>query len=98
MRITRACLQAALCGMSLAVFAAGCCSSLTVTKVPVGADGQIEGVHYYLPKPFIVATPQADGTVNFDIIYLPDKSHEDAVQPVSTLSAYTFQISRDEKG
>ena len=76
----------------------GCSSTLTVTPVPVDKPSSAKGVIYYLPKPFLIATPQADGTVNFDVIYMPDKSHEYAIQPSSSLSAYTFQISRDEKG
>jgi hypothetical protein len=88
----------AVAGGVLASLLSGCSSTLTVTQVPVEKPSSAKGVTYYLPKPFLVTTPQADGTVNFDVIYMPDKSREYAIQPSSSLSAYTFQISRDEKG
>src|ERR1700743_737459 len=84
--------------MGFVLLLAGCSSNLDVKKVDIDHPEAAVGVTYYLPKPFLVASPQADGTVNFDVIYLPDKSHEYAIQPSSSLSAHTFQISRDEKG
>jgi hypothetical protein len=72
------------------------CASLTVTKVD--DHSPVAGIRYYLPKPFLQVTPRADGTVSLDVIYLPDKDHEYAIDPSSTFSAYTFQVSRDEKG
>jgi hypothetical protein len=74
------------------------CAGLTVTKVTPDNDATVKGIRYYLPKPFLQVTPQADGTVAVNVIYLPDKSHEYAIDPSSTLSSYTFQISHDEKG
>ena len=74
------------------------CASLTVTPVTQKNESAVKGVRYYLPKPYIQVTPQADGTVAVDVIYLPDLSHEYAIDTSSHLSAYTFQISRDEKG
>lgn len=74
------------------------CAKLQVTKVTDANAATGKGVHYYLPKPFIQVTPQADGTVAVDVVYLPDKSHEYAIDTSSTLSAFTFQVARDEKG
>lgn len=74
------------------------CADLTVTKVTDTNKDTVEGIHYYLPKPFLQVTPQADGTVTADVIYLPDKSHEYVIASSSVLSSYTCQISRDEKG
>jgi hypothetical protein len=82
-----------IAGITVALFG---CAHLNVTRVDDKSTA--EGIRYYLPKPFVVVTPRADGTVALDVIYLPDKDHEYAIEPSSTLSAYTFQISRDEKG
>src|SRR5258708_40211062 len=74
------------------------CASIKVTPVTKANASMVKGIHYYLPKPFIQVTPQADGTVVVDVIYLPDKDHEYAIHTSSQLSAFTFQASRDEKG
>jgi hypothetical protein len=86
---------------ALAVFSGGYllagCASLEVDKVANGS-ARPEGVRYCLPKPFLQATPQVDGTVAFDVIYLPDSDHCYAIKTKTDLSSYSFQISRDEKG
>jgi methionine-rich copper-binding protein CopC len=82
--------------VALAFLASGC-AHLDVKQVTKSNQDSVEGVRIYLPKPFLVATPQADGTVNFDFVFLPDKSQEYAIQPSEGLASYTFQVSRDEK-
>ncbi len=74
------------------------CADLTVTKVTDINNPTVAGVRYYLPKPYLQVTPQADGTISVDVIYLPDRSHAYAISTSSKLSSYTFQVSRDEKG
>ena len=66
------------------------CASIKVTKITPGNDATIQGIRYYLPKPFIQVTPQADGTMAVDVIYLPDKDHKYAINTSSHLSAFTF--------
>ena len=74
------------------------CADLTVRSVTDGKDATVVGVRYYLPKPYLQVTPQADGTISVDVVYLPDKSRAYAIDTSSKLSSYTFQVSRDEKG
>jgi hypothetical protein len=74
------------------------CADLTVTKVTDSNNATVAGVRYYLPKPYLQVTPQADGTISVDVVYLPDKTHAYAIATSSKLSSYTFQVSRDEKG
>jgi hypothetical protein len=74
------------------------CAELTVTKVTDSNNATVAGVRYYLPKPYLQVTPQADGTISVDVIYLPDKTHAYAIDTSSKLSSYTLQVSRDEKG
>jgi hypothetical protein len=77
------------------------CADLIVTPVNTGTngnDGTVKGVRYYLPKPFIVFAPQADGTVTANVVYMPDKSHEYAIDTKATMSSYGFQASTDPVG
>jgi hypothetical protein len=77
------------------------CANLIVTPVNTGTngnDGTVKGVRYYLPKPFIVFAPQSDGTVTANVVYLPDRSHEYAIDTTSTMSSYGFQASTDPVG
>jgi hypothetical protein len=74
------------------------CANLTVTKVSADNDATTKGVRYYLPKPYLQVTPQPDGTISVDVIFLPDKQREYAIDTSSHFSSYTFQIARDEKG
>ncbi|MDB6104574.1 MAG: hypothetical protein JWO52_4573 [Gammaproteobacteria bacterium] len=84
-------------GALMALLLAGC-ASLTVTHIDKTHDSAVNGVRYCLPKPFLQATPQADGTISVDVIYLPDQNKCYAIDTSSKMSSYTFQFSRDEKG
>jgi hypothetical protein len=79
-----------------ALLAAGC-ANVTVTKLD-DKNKAAKGLRYYLPKPYLQAVPQADGTVSVEVIFLPDKSRSYAIDTTSYMSSYTFQASRDEKG
>jgi hypothetical protein len=74
------------------------CANLTVTHVTPGNQATVQGVRYYLPKPFLQVVPKADGTVSVTVIYLPNTSREYAVDTTSLASSYTFQIARDPLG
>ncbi len=89
----------ALALVSGVYFLAGC-AHLEVSKIASERSSRDspEGVRYCLPKPFLQGTPQLDGTVAFDVVYLPDSNHCYAIKTSTTLSNYTFQVSRDEKG
>lgn len=89
--------RALLIVFAMSILLAGC-ADLTVTKVTDTNNPTVAGVRYYLPKPYLQVTPQTDGTISVDVIYLPDKSHAYAISTSSKLSSYTFQVSRDEKG
>lgn len=79
-----------------AVLLAAGCANVSVNKVKEG--DATKGLRYYLPKPYLQAVPQADGTINVEVIFLPDRSRAYAIDTTSYLSSYTFQASRDEKG
>jgi hypothetical protein len=83
--------------LSLVLLLAGC-ANLTVTHITPDNQATVQGVRYYLPKPFLQVVPKADGTVAVTVIYLPDTKREYAVDTTSQLSSYTFQIARDPLG
>ena len=74
------------------------CANLTVTHVTPQNTNTVQGIRYYLPKPYLQVTPKSDGTVSVTVIYLPDTSHEYAVDTSSWASSYSFQIARDPLG
>jgi hypothetical protein len=82
--------------LAAALLATGC-ANVTVNQVK-GNDSIVKGLRYYLPKPYLQAVPQADGTISVEVIFLPDKSRAYAIDTTSYMSSYTFQASRDEKG
>lgn len=88
-----------LCGSAglLAAALTGC-ASVDVNKVTEANNATVEGQRYYLPKPIIIVAPQADGTVSVTVDYLPDKTHEYAINAKSRMSSYTMQISTDIRG
>jgi hypothetical protein len=90
-----AAIRASLVAVSV-LLAAGC-ANVTVSQVK-GKDSTTKGLRYYLPKPYLQAVPQADGTISVEVIFLPDKSRAYAIDTTSYMSSYTFQASRDEKG
>ena len=78
-----------------ALLTAGC-ANMSVSQVKDGDS--VKGLRYYLPKPYLQAVPQADGSINVEVIFLPDRSRSYAIDTSSYLGSYTFQASRDEKG
>lgn len=74
------------------------CASLNVTKVTPENSKTAAGIRYSLPKPFIQVVPQADDTIQVDVIYLPDPNNTYAVEASSTLSSHTFQTALDQGG
>ena len=67
------------------------CTQLTVKRVaPESAD---QGIRYSLPKPFVQVTPQPDGSVTADIVFLPDSDNTYAIQADSYLAAHTLTVS-----
>lgn len=67
------------------------CTCLTVKKV--APESPTPGVRYSLPKPFVQVTPQPDGSVTADIVFLPDADNTYAVDGQSFLSTHTLKVS-----
>jgi hypothetical protein len=70
------------------------CTQLTVTKVTTTTVPN--GVRYSLPKPYIQVTPQGDGSVVADVVYLPDPQNTYTVSSKSYLAAHSLTVSTEE--
>ena len=78
------------------------CTSITVTKIAPGrpADkdntkSQVAGQRFSLPRPYIQVTPQPDGSITADIIYLPDPDHTYAIDSWAFLASDTLDLTTD---
>jgi hypothetical protein len=74
------------------------CASMTVTKITPENTATAAGIRYSLPKPFIQAVPQSDGTIAVDVVYLPDSNNTYAIDTSSEMSSYVFQVALDQNG
>jgi hypothetical protein len=71
----------------------GCVSWLSVEKVTEETGSRNTGIRYYLPQPFIRVTPQADGSIEVQELFLPDPKEQYAIDVVSLLSNHTLDIT-----
>jgi hypothetical protein len=75
----------------VALFAVGLAGCITRIDVrPAAPD--VEGTRYALPKPLLMANPQADGTMAFSWIYVPDDDHTYAIATSSVLAKHKTTI------
>jgi len=74
---------------AVAAFSLTSCISNVTSRPYTGTE---HGVHYWLPKTFLLVTPQADGTVTYQWLYLPNRNREYVVEQSSFLAAFTFDI------
>jgi hypothetical protein len=70
----------------------GCVS--TLSSVP--ATETARGLRYALPQPVLQVTPQADGTMAVEVLYLPDPNNTYAVTATSLLGGYTLEVKTKE--
>jgi hypothetical protein len=70
----------------------GCVS--TLENKPASATAK--GFRYSLPQPVLMVTPQGDGTMGLEVLYLPDPNNTYAVSATSFLGGYTFEIRTKE--
>lgn len=62
-----------------------------VTARRVGSDSIAQGVHYYLPQPFILVTPTSDG-LKYQKLLLPDLDAEYSIDIRSYMTTYNSTI------
>ncbi len=72
------------------------CTCMTVSRV--APNSATVGVRYALPRPFIRMTPQADGSVVADVVYLPDWSNTYAIDASSYLATHTLDVELTDEG
>jgi hypothetical protein len=72
------------------------CTTLRVSKVEYAADGtEVDpqpGVRYSLPKPALKVTPRADGTIDVEVVHLPDRDRTYAIRASSWAAKHKLEI------
>jgi hypothetical protein len=72
------------------------CTFVTVTKVTPETDTpSTPGQRFSLPRPYIQVTPQADGSIVADVVYLPDPNRTYAITSSSYLASDTLEVTTD---
>lgn len=72
------------------------CACVTVTKLSPDSDtSAIKGQRFSLPRPYIQVTPQTDGSISADIVYLPDPERTYAVNSFSVFASDSLEVSTD---
>ena len=66
----------------------GCVSIVKSTP----ATKTSKGLRYSLPVPVLQVTPQPDGTMSIDVLYLPDPKNTYAINAYSFLGNYTLDV------
>lgn len=79
------------CGIAALITLAGCSTLVSGRRA-----GDAEGVHYWLPKPILVVTPNSDGTLTVKPDYIPDGTNEYVVSAKSFIGSYTFEVHVDQ--
>jgi hypothetical protein len=82
--------------VALVPLLAGSCTSIEVKKL-TDDSANVPGIRYSLPKPFIQVTPNADGSVAVEVVYLPDADNTYAIDAAAYASSLTLDIQL-EKG
>lgn len=68
----------------------GCATFVSGERADLGKGGY----EYSLPVPIIVVTPQANGTLDVKVDYLPDPNNTYVLRTESLISSYTLDVKR----
>src|SRR5690349_14190487 len=80
-----------LAATASALILVGCASWVSVK--PVAGNPKVKGLRYSLATPYLLMKPNADGTLTFEWLYLPDASKQYAITKYSILATSSLQIS-----
>src|SRR5262245_1251661 len=86
---------------SVLLLLTSCIAHIGVKKVDnsSGSDGgEVKGVRYSLPQPFLVGRPQLNGKISYSIEYLPDPDNEYAVDAWSFMAKHKINMQRTTRG
>ena len=79
------------CSLTLCAALASCLSVVSTRKVT--GDSHAKGFRYKLPQPYILATPQADGSIKYEELTLPDDDQEYAIHSFAIGANYKLDAS-----
>lgn len=82
--------------LNLVLALSSCATVVSVRHVTEKNDEKVCGTRYYLPQPFVVASPQSDGSLDVTVEYLPDTSQQYAVCAWSVFSAHELSLRLDQ--
>lgn len=74
----------------------GCITTMKVSSVK--ADASAKGFRYFLPKPYLLVTPKADGSVAVEKVFLPDPENEYAIDTAAYAASYKLSVQLDDHG
>ena len=79
--------------LPLALYLSGCATFIHSEL----DDGSKPGLRYSLPVTFLLVTPKPDGTLQNDILYLPDPDNTYVLRTKSLISSYTLDVQLDHQ-
>jgi hypothetical protein len=79
----------------LAALALMGCTTLFQSRPADAANGA--GMRYWLPRPHILMSPQADGSVQVQVVYLPDESREYTIEASALASRLDLNVVYDKE-
>lgn len=71
------------------IFTYGCTTKINVKRVESGHE---QGIRYYLPKSFIVITPQENGSMKVTVENIADRNQEYAVSAKSYMASHKLKL------
>lgn len=77
-------------GAALLILVVTGCTSVTVR--PVDSASPEVGIRYSLPKPVLHVTPSFDGSVNVEVIFIPDPENTYAISSYTVLAAHSLEV------
>lgn len=80
--------------LGLCAITGSACTTLFDSR-PAAQATNGQGFRYWLPAPHIMLTPQADGSMKVDVIYLPDRTREYTIEATSVASRLDLVVTYD---
>jgi hypothetical protein len=75
------------------------CTHVVVERIKPDTDASaVRGQRFSLPRPYIQVTPQADGSVVAEVVYMPDPDHTYAIHSYSIFATNALEVITENSG
>lgn len=74
------------------------CTTTMDVKHVTDKNDDVEGIRYFLPRPYLLVSPAADGTITVETVYLPDLSEQYAITTKSIVAKHKLSVELDDHG